>query len=41
MLPSQQGLVLGSRPLTVHPCCVVLPLGGVHRANKGEGGCMA
>lgn len=30
LLPSQQGLVPTSKSARIHPCCVVLPLSGVH-----------
>lgn len=30
LLPSQQGLVPSSKSARIHPCCVVLPLSGVH-----------
>lgn len=34
LLPSKQGLVPSSRPVIFHPCCVLVPLSGVHCANE-------
>lgn len=30
LLPSQQGLAPSLKSARIHPCCVVLPLSGVH-----------